>query len=86
MQGRWVGAVTRPWCHNRRPWSDLHHAGDMDRGIPPTTWPHLMSHDCGSWKDVQDGGKGPQAHPVRSGWECDGCRWRPIGDGNGASD
>lgn len=76
----------KPRCWNRAPFADLQHPGDADRGIAPMVVPHRMSADCGSWKDVQDVGKGPQAHPVRSGWECDGCRWRPIGDGNGASD
>lgn len=72
----------RPWCHNRREWADLHHPGDMDRGIAPTTWPHLMSQDCGSWKDVQDVGHGPQPLPVREGWDCSGCRWKPEGKQN----
>jgi len=40
-----------------------------------------MSADCGSWKDVQDyqDGKGPVPHPVRNGWDCEGCRWKPEG-------
>lgn len=71
----------RPWCHNRAPWADLRHPGDADRGIAPTVWPHRMSADCGSWKDVQDyqDGKGPVPHPVRNGWDCEGCRWKPEG-------
>lgn len=71
----------KPRCWNRAPFADLQHPGDADRGIAPTVWPHRMSADCGSWKDVQDyrDGKGPTPHPVRHGWDCEGCRWKPEG-------
>lgn len=66
----------KPRCHNRAPWSDLRHPGDADRGIPPSVWPHVMSQDCGSWK-TSEGLDLPI--PVREGWDCSGCRWKPEG-------
>lgn len=69
----------RPWCHNRAPWADLRHPGDADRGIPPSAWPaRWVLMGCGSYADVQNVGNGPQPLPVREGWDCDGCRWRPF--------
>jgi len=73
----------KPRCFNREPWADLRHPGDADRGIPPSVWPaRWVLMGCGSYADVQNVGNGPQPLPVREGWDCDGCRWRPEGEQN----
>lgn len=73
----------KPRCHNRPPIANHHHPGDADRGIPSSTWPaRWVLMGCGSYADVQDVGKGPQPLPVREGWDCSGCRWRPEGKQN----
>lgn len=72
--------MTRPRCWNRDNFPGYVHHGKDHNGQPTHVFVrHLMSQECGSFKDVQNiGNCGPMPLPVRDGWHCAGCRLVPA--------
>lgn len=73
-----------PHCYNRPAFQDQTYISivmtkDGLVGVPVTV-PFAMFPGCGAHLDVQDlkDGRGPLPLPVREGWACEGCRWRPL--------
>lgn len=66
--------MAKPTCHNRQPYAETVTAQNgwtADGRRRMVTLPNAMSKDC-------------QQHSrfgaaILNGWDCSGCRWRPIG-------